>query len=237
MAVKKLIILAGGFGTRLSTIVNDVPKPLAPISGIPFLYYILEKWIENGINEIVFLLHHRAEQIKIFVNHEKEFGILNNCKISFITENEPLGTGGAIANALKVLNLGGSFIVTNADTWLSSGYKEIIISPINSMVVVKVNNPGRFGTVKIVNNKILNVQEKKANIQNGWINAGIYHLNSKIFLTRSGNFSLEKDILPMLSKDKEFIPIPVETDFIDIGIPEDYLKFCNWIKADKSYKL
>ena len=100
MANRRLVILAGGFGTRLSPIINDVPKPLAPINGKPFLYYILEKWIENGITEIIFLLHHRAEQIITFVNSEKEFGVLANCDIRFIVENKPLGTGGSIANAV-----------------------------------------------------------------------------------------------------------------------------------------
>jgi D-glycero-alpha-D-manno-heptose 1-phosphate guanylyltransferase len=237
MSVKKLIILAGGFGTRLNTLITDVPKPLAPINGKPFLYYILQKWVENGIEEIIFLLHHRAEQIQIFVNYEKEFGILNNCKTSFIVEREPLGTGGAIANALNLLNLNGSFVVTNADTWLSSGYKEIIMSPINSMVVVMVNNPSRFGTVQIINNKIVKIQEKKEDIKAGWINAGIYHLSSEIFLNRKGNFSLEKEIFPFLSKNKKLIPIQIKTDFIDIGIPDDYIKFCNWIESGKSHKL
>ncbi len=237
MEIRRLMILAGGFGTRLSSIIKDVPKPLAPINGKPFLYYILEKWVENGIKEIIFLLHHRAEQIITFVNSEKEFGVLANCDIQFVFENKPLGTGGSIANAVLKLNLTGSFLVTNADTWLSSGYEEIIDSPTNSIGITKVNNAARFGTVKVLNNRIISLEEKTDIAQPGWINAGIYHLDSEIFFGHVGNFSLEREIFPQLIAEDKITAIPVDTEFIDIGIPDDYRRFCDWIEAGRSFKL
>jgi len=237
VAIRRLIILAGGFGTRLSSIINDLPKPLAPINGKPFLYYILEKWIENGITEFIFLLHHRAGQIIDFVEGEKEFGILKNCKTSFVIENTPMGTGGAIANAVSELNLTGSFIVTNADTWLSSGYEQMLDSPVNSIGITRVVNADRFGTINIVDNKIVSFEEKADLAEPGWINVGIYHLDSKIFLGREGSFSLEREIFPELIETNKITAVIVDTEFIDIGIPEDYRRFCDWIEAGRAFKL
>lgn len=232
----KLLVLAGGFGTRLQSVVNDVPKALAPVGNVPFLSLQIEHWIAQGLNSYVFLLHHQAEQIIAFLKHAQHH-LLKNCNVRWLVESSPMGTGGAVAFAVDQLCLSGSFLVTNADTWLGSGVNEIsqIVAP--AMAVVKVNNAGRYGCVQLDDqNNITLFHEKSSKTQAGWINAGLYHLDAQLF--RDSNqappFSLEQTIFPRLAAANKLKAIALDTDFIDIGIPLDYQKFCVLTLTQKS---
>ena len=112
---KKLLVLAGGFGTRLRTVVGDRPKPLADINGKPFLDLIIENWVTQGVRDFVFLLHYQSQQIISHLDKIKG-NELNACRYITLTEPNPVGTGRAIANALRKLELRDSFLVANADT-------------------------------------------------------------------------------------------------------------------------
>src|ERR1017187_6530825 len=112
----KLLVLAGGFGTRLKSVVSEVPKALAPVGDVPFLHLQFEHWKNQGVTSFVFLLHHRADHIIDFINGE-QYGLLKNCAVQWIIEPTPMDTGGAIAYAIQQLNIRGNFLVTNADTW------------------------------------------------------------------------------------------------------------------------
>jgi NDP-sugar pyrophosphorylase family protein len=80
-------------------------------------------------------------------------------------------------------------------------------------------------------------QEKDDSDKGGWINAGIYHLNVDILLNRDLNFSVERDVFPQMATSGALTAIQIKTDFIDIGIPDDFIKFCNWVKSGKSFNL
>ena len=121
----KLVILAGGFGTRLRGVVKDLPKPLAPINGIPFLEYLLLSWRSQGITHFIFSLHYQADLIIEYVESVRDT-ILNGCKFSFVIEDTPLGTGGAIIKVINDLNLTDFFYLANADTWLENGIEAIL---------------------------------------------------------------------------------------------------------------
>ena len=123
----KLLVLAGGFGTRLKTAVGDVPKALAPVGKIPFLEFQLENWLNQGLREFTFLLHHQADQIINFLQGQLK-GKLKGCQIDWLIEPTPLDTGGSIANAVKQFNLNENFLTANADTWLGSGIQELMQS-------------------------------------------------------------------------------------------------------------
>ena len=233
MKTQKMLVLAGGFGTRLRTVVSDVPKPLAPVLGVPFLQHLIMSWKSQGIKEIFLLLHYKADMIKRLVKSMKLSGLIDDLKIEIVVEVEPLGTGGSVLNAVDTLNIQESFLVVNADTWLGSGLEEMISAGHNSIGAVKVTDVGRYGELYIQKGYVDGLCEKSASDVAGWINAGIYHLHPEIFVNyRVGSsFSLEATVFPEFLKHSKLNAVKLETDFIDIGIPEDYLKFCRWAIA------
>jgi D-glycero-alpha-D-manno-heptose 1-phosphate guanylyltransferase len=236
--MKPLMVLAGGFGTRLRGLVTNVPKPLAPVAGKPFLVHLIEQWAEQGVTEFIFLLHfesHLIEAILFDILRDKPFGDL---KIDVIVEGKPLGTGGSVLNAINTLNIKESFLVVNADTWLSGGLKEINNSAPNTIGAVMVSNCSRYGALAINDGIVVSFLEKKNSRRAGLINAGLYHLHPSIFLELSGSvsFSLESEVLPVVVSKEMLFALEIDADFIDIGIPEDYLKFCKWIELGQKFE-
>lgn len=232
-------MLAGGFGTRLRTVVSDVPKPLAPVSGKPFLQYLIEHWRNQGVSDLVILLHYEADKVQLMLDRMRTAGNLDGLNVRTIVERIPLGTGGSVANAVDQLNLKDSFLVANADTWIGTGVKEIATVAPCALGAVKVPNCERYGSLVLRERKVLKFQEKKICHGAGWINAGLYHLTPSIFEQRlkQANFSLEDHIFPSLIAKDDLVGVPLETDFIDIGISEDYLRFCDWIQSGQVNEL
>lgn len=229
-----LIVLAGGLGTRLRSAVPDVPKPLAPILDRPFLEYLIESWIDQGITTLTFLLHHQADLIEAFLNSLQSNGRFGNCAFRTIIESNPMGTGGAVAYAVRQLHMSGPFMVTNADTWLGSGIKRVFDAPLPGMAVIQVANSERYGSVRIKGDEVVEFVEKQKSSGGGWVNAGLYHLHADMFQQWDGQaFSLERDLFPKLVASGQVHAVPLETDFIDIGIPEDYLRFCRWVESGR----
>lgn len=235
---KTLIILAGGFGTRLAKVVEDVPKPLADVNGAPFLRYILESYRSQGIDNFIFLLHHKADQIVGFVAQESETGVLKGCSHTCITEKVPLGTGGAIANAVHELRLNGSFYVTNADTWLDCGIGELNDCTGDGIAVVNVSDASRFGTVLVENGRVIRFLEKENLSKPGLINAGLYKLHAELFSDWNQEaFSIETMMFPKLVADGKLAAAIIDSQFIDIGVPEDYFRFKAWVASGRGHRL
>lgn len=230
----RMLVLAGGFGTRLQSAVPNVPKALAPVGNIPFLQFQLEHWVYQGINSFVFLLHHESSQILNFLEGHVS-GILRDCKFDCIIEAAPLGTGGAIANAVTQLQIQGDFLVTNADTWLGSGVAELVCTQAPALSVIRVDDAGRFGSVQFdQRHKVTAFFEKSVVTQAGWINAGMALLNAELFARwEQGVCSLESSFFPTWVNRGVLSAVPLQADFIDIGIPADYQRFCRWIAAEK----
>lgn len=237
--MKTLFILAGGFGSRLRSVVSDVPKPLAPVAGEPFLKLLIKNYISQGANDLVLLLHFEAHKIKEMLAKMTEDGELNEIRIRVIIENNPLGTGGSILNAIKTIDSTDSFFVINADTWLGKGLDLMNDSNPPSIASVMMKNCDRYGSLDIYNNKIKSFNEKRIGKKNGWINAGMYYLDKDNFIDfEVGSFfSLEEEILPKLAFSGELRVVRLETEFIDIGVPEDYFRFCKWINGKKKNEL
>jgi NDP-sugar pyrophosphorylase family protein len=234
----KMLVLAGGFGTRLQSVVAEVPKALAPVGQVPFLYLQIEHWIAQGLRSFVFLLHHQADLIISFLEAEKN-GLLTDCQVTWLVEPTPMDTGGAVAYAVKQLNLSGDFLLTNADTWLGAGVQEVARSAAPSMAVLNLRDASRYGQVQF--NDQFNVtafSEKSSSQGPGWINAGLCHLNADLFKNWDGQpFALERILFPELAGRGALKAVPLQTDFIDIGIPDDYFRFCHWIEAGRKGKL
>ncbi|MDA0902475.1 MAG: sugar phosphate nucleotidyltransferase, partial [Proteobacteria bacterium] len=143
------VILAGGFGTRLKKVVSDVPKPMAPVNGKPFLFYLLSYLRKHHFTDIVLSVGYLKEQIQQYFGDN--FLGLN---IKYAIEKEPLGTGGAIINSLKLINQNQPVVILNGDTFLEVDYQKLIhhhnITKTNFTIALKeMSDCGRYGLVGI----------------------------------------------------------------------------------------
>ena len=225
------IVLAGGFGTRLSTVVSDVPKPMAPINGRPFLEYLLDDLNEKGISRVILAVGYKKEIIK---SHFKEK--YKNIDIVYSDEDIPLGTGGAIKKALNLAKAKDIFTI-NGDTFFDINLKEMYQfhkknSSKLTLAIKEMEKFDRYGSLVLAKDKIIKFEEKKYN-EKGYINGGIYLINKEILnKEEKESFSFEKEILENeISKIEKYGYI-AEGYFIDIGIPEDYYKFYLKIKGE-----
>jgi D-glycero-alpha-D-manno-heptose 1-phosphate guanylyltransferase len=234
----RLLILAGGIGSRLKPAVSSVPKALAPINGTPFLRLQLENWISQGVRHFTFLLHHQAEVIVEFLNDEK-LKLPEDCSFDWVTEPSPLDTGGAVAYSLKRLNIQGDFLVTNGDTWLNNGFSSMMAEIAPSIAVVRIEDIGRYGAVCFdEKQQITEFKEKSLKKESGWINAGILKLNVELFKEWDNQpLSIEREILPKLVEKGALKATPLNANFIDIGVPEDYYRFCDWVSCGQKGNL
>ncbi|NPD46407.1 nucleotidyltransferase family protein [Lentimicrobium sp. S6] len=222
--IKEAIILAGGLGTRLKGVVNDIPKPMAPINGIPFLKYLLEDVHQYGIERIILAVGYKWEVIQDYFGQE-----FMGMKIIYAIEHEPLGTGGGIKNAMAHLQ-NKDFFLLNGDTFfkvdlraLETHYQDTQSDLCLSLKAM--TNFDRYGTVTLKGNQIIAFQEKKQ-MEEGLINGGVYALNTSIFELAKDQkkFSFETDIMESGLEQFKVQGFISEAYFIDIGIPEDYLQ-------------
>ena len=238
---KPLMVLAGGFGTRLQSLVSDVPKPLAPVAGRPFIAYLIDHWLAQGVRDFIFLLHHEAHQIESVVRHISTDNVALNARFKVLTEGEPLGTGGAILNAICEYGIDHDFLVANADTWLETGVRDVSERNPCVLAATRVENTNRFGSLSLEDDTVTNFVEKSGaqSTEEVYVNSGLYHLTPSIFgdFVRGNRFSLEEDVLPELASTGKLKVVKVKGNFIDIGIPEDYLKFCRWMELGQKDEL
>lgn len=213
------IILAGGAGTRLSHVVSDVPKPMAPVNGNPFLKYIFDYLLKNQVTHVVLAICYKADIIQSYFGDNYK-GI----NITYSIEDVPLGTGGAIKKALGYCKEDKVFIV-NGDTYYDVHLKKmkdfhIRKSSSLTIAVKPMSNFNRYGAVVIINDVIKEFKEKKAT-NYGKINGGIYLLNKEIMDSiDEESFSFEEGILE--SGIVDIYAFESDEYFIDIGVPEDY---------------
>lgn len=229
-----MFVLAGGLGTRLRDAAPGVPKALAPIANKNFLYFQLENWISQGIEEFVFLLCYQAEQIIAFLESEKEH-LLKKCSLQIVVETQLLDTGGAVANAINETGHSGDFLLSNADTWITNGLSSLITSNSPCLGVVYEKNTARFGTITKDDSWVVqSFKEKNGSQTPGWINSGYALLSRDHFLDWNGRpYSVEKELYPALVSKRQLHSVQIDSAFIDIGVPEDYLRFNKWITGNK----
>lgn len=152
-----------------------------------------------------------------------------------ITEATPLGTAGAVAHAVSEINLKTPFLVSNADTWLGSGLLDVAQSETPAIATIRVRDSGRYGRVKIENGAVVAFEEKQAASGSSRINAGLYKLLPSYFEEWHGRAcSLECDVFPKLIEKGQVQATQIDADFIDIGIPEDYQRFCRWVEQGRT---
>jgi len=222
-----MLILAGGFGSRLKSVTGDLPKPLVAVNGQPFILYMLDDWYYQGVREFVFLLHYHAQLFSSFLTTPAIQSRYKDARITFICEDEPLGTGGAVKHALEKLTINTDFLLANADTWCRADLHQLSASQVPTIGIAFMQDTSRFGTVHFEGNMVTEFIEKADAGQPGWVSAGLYHLSNQIFSTIGcSNFSLERDVLPVLVKQRLLRKQTISSDMIDIGVPDDFYRFC-----------
>ncbi|EAK2629194.1 NTP transferase domain-containing protein [Campylobacter coli] len=214
------IVLAGGLGTRLRSMVQDLPKPMAPINGKPFLAFVLEYLKKQGITEIILSVSYKHELIQEYFKDE-----FHGVKIHYNIEKELLGTGGAIKDALKFVK--NKAYVLNGDTFFDVVLKKLILSNSKICIALKqMQNFDRYGTVNVDKQGFVTSFEEKIFKKQGLINGGIYLIKKDIF----DGFNLEEKFSFEEFLQKNYKSLKIQTQifdnyFIDIGIPQDYKAF------------
>jgi D-glycero-alpha-D-manno-heptose 1-phosphate guanylyltransferase len=220
----EVIILAGGFGTRLTSI-EDIPKAMAPIDKVPFLEYLLNYLTYFNITKVHLAVGYKHEVIK------KHFGNqFKGLELNYVIESEPLGTGGAIKKALKKVK-SENVIVLNGDTFFEVDFESFDqFHTSNNADITLALKPmsdfDRYGTVSYDDDfRITSFAEKKY-LNEGSINGGVYLMKTNIFngIKFPENFSIEKDFFEKYYSEKKLMGFINEGYFIDIGIPTDYTK-------------
>ena len=221
------IILAGGMGTRLKTIISDLPKPMAPIMNVPFLTYQLNYLKHFGIKKVIFSVGYLSE--KIIAHYNQSF---ENINIEYSIEKNPLGTGGGIRMAMSNLNED-LVLILNGDSFFDLNLEQFYNLHLEqkaefSLALRYVNRSERYGNIEFnSSNQITSFIEKNQLNQSGYINAGVYILSKKLYLQNTKpdiNFSIEKDFFEKQLNQLIIKGFEFKDYFIDIGIPEDYLK-------------
>ena len=232
MRKKEVIILAGGLGTRLKEEVNDVPKPMAPVNGKPFLEYLLDYVKHFGFNKVILSTGYLSEKISSWFGSSYA-----GMKIIYSKEEQPLGTGGALKLALQNCEEQ-HVLVLNGDSFFDVDLNEMEIfhrhyEGMFTLALREVDNAARYGTVELDGDEIKLFREKNGNEVPGLINGGVYFVDNFFFnenCPEEDRFSLENDFLEINTDQIGFFGYKADGYFIDIGIPYDYKKAQNEFK-------
>jgi NDP-sugar pyrophosphorylase family protein len=220
------LLLVGGMGTRLRSVVPATPKPLASVGNKSFLRLLVQQLHRQGIRRVVMCSGYLADQI------EAEFGDGSglDVEIKYSKETHPLGTAGAVKLAEHHLGEVSEFLVMNGDSFLEIDLHQLIQfhrehGALVSMAVVGVEDASRYGTVQVDSaQKVVGFLEKAGCDRPGMVNGGVYVFDQSVLeYIPDGPASLEKDVFPRLLS-KGVYALEHHGMFIDIGTPEDYAR-------------
>lgn len=220
------LLLVGGKGTRLQSVVSSAPKPMAAVGEQSFLELLVRQLRTQGIRRLVMCSGYLANQI------EEKFGDGSgwDVSITYSRELQPMGTGGAVKLAQSHLTGDTDFLVMNGDSFLETDFSMLVDfhrahSAMASMAVVPVPDAGRYGTVRVdPTGRVTGFTEKTGAGAPGLINAGVYVFQREIFAhLPDGPVSLERDVFPGLLT-RGVYALEQRGLFIDIGTPEDYAR-------------
>lgn len=223
--VEQCVILLGGLGTRLGALTADTPKPLLPVGETPFVEVLIAEARRRGFTRFLLLAGHRAEVVRDYVERTDVAGRFG-ARIDLCVEPTPLGTGGALVNALPALD--DAFLLLNGDTWFDFNWLDLAAATLAhddadiGLSLRVVEQPDRYETLELAGPRIARVQERRAGLDRALINGGVYALRRRALEHLASPCSLEADLLPRLVAAGRAIGIPYEGFFIDIGIPQTY---------------
>ena len=225
MQVTEAIILAGGLGTRLKEAVPDLPKCMAPVNGRPFIAYVTDQLLEQGIEKLIFSLGYRSDAFLSFLANA-----FPASSYDVVIEKEPLGTGGAIQLACRHAK-GKQVVALNGDSIFKMDLAQQVALHLQqdadcTLALKYLENFDRYGAVMLnPDQSIASFSEKKF-YPAGYMSCGVYVLNRENFLAEGlpERFSFETDYLQASHHQRKLYGLPQDGYFIDIGIPEDYRK-------------
>jgi len=217
------IVLAGGLGTRLRSVVSSVPKVLAPVAGRPFLAHVLSRLRRAGCARVVVAVGHLREQVMQQFRDRFE-----DMPVRYSIEESPLGTGGAIRKALAGM-AGARQIVLNGDTWMEVDYGAMLALHENegarlTVAVTALPDVARYGAVEIDDQRRILRFSEKGESKPGLINGGVYAVERGIFggFLLPAAFSFETDFMAPCCTVLRPVAFLTRGLFVDIGVPADY---------------
>lgn len=221
------ILLAGGLGTRLRSVVSDRPKPMALIQERPFMEYVIRELAGQGIDEIIFAVGYRGSMVEEYFGDGSAFGI----KARYAYEETLLGTAGAIRNAAQHMT-GDRVFVLNADTFYRLDYsrlEKLLAEKRLDMALVlrEVPDVSRYGQAVLDDGMLTGFNEKTQEKRPGTINGGVYFMTRELIdQIPAGKVSLENEMIPQwMSQGRRLGGFVNDGYFIDIGVPQDYFRF------------
>lgn len=222
LMIDEVIILAGGLGTRLQSVLHDVPKPLAPVAGRPFLTWLLDGLAVQRIKHVVLATGHLGDQIETVLGSS-----WRGMSLEYSRECRPLGTGGAIALAAERVE-GDAFFVLNGDTGLRMDYADFDFVVVSAgarlgVALAQVQDAERYGAVQLDGDRLAGFVEKNR-AGAGLINAGVYRVQRSLLAdySHADSFSFEREVLVPAVLRERVIGYTRTKGFIDIGVPEDF---------------
>jgi D-glycero-alpha-D-manno-heptose 1-phosphate guanylyltransferase len=231
VATDEAIVLVGGLGTRLRKVISDVPKPLAPVAGRPFLAWVLDRLAHGGMRHVILAAGYMADRVRETVGTE-----WSGMRVNYSIENSPLGTGGAIRQACVMLERDAVHVL-NGDTF--TAYDPAALERETSsrgatlgMALAQVQDTARYGAVIRDGTRVIGFSEK-GTTGPGYVNAGSYFLTREAIegLPDASCYSFETEVLAPLVAEGSVIGFDRTSDFIDIGVPEDYKRAQTWFSA------
>lgn len=230
--MRTAIVLAGGLGTRLASVSNGTPKVLMPVDGKPFIEYVFDNLIEQGVTRAVVTASYRWELL-----HSTYGDRYRDLDLLWSVELEPLGTGGAIKHAFDLHNIAEA-VVVNADTIFKANLSELELLHRSNMAQItialrEVDNVERYGEVTVNTNNMLTAFNEKSRTGSGLINGGIYMIDSSFWKQHNfePKFSFERDFLQKYAGQERIFGLVQRGYFIDIGVPEDLERAQNELKS------
>jgi len=229
--INEAIILAGGLGTRLRSVVHDRPKSMALINDRPFMEYLLDFLIEGGIDRFIFSVGHKSNFISEYFGSSYK-----GRHVIYAHEDSPLGTGGAILNAMQHAH-GDHVVVTNGDSLFRLDLKAEIETHVKenndlTLGLKPMKNFERYGSIILNEDNRITQFKEKMPVKEGLINGGVYVFNKKAFRDCGfeGKFSVERDYFEAYVEKRKMGAIISDAYFLDIGIPSDFEKAQNEFK-------
>ncbi|MEM9023344.1 MAG: nucleotidyltransferase family protein [Bacteroidota bacterium] len=221
---REAIILAGGLGTRLRSVVPDLPKPMAQVVDQPFLHYVFRYLRHFKVERAILSVGYRHEPILEFLGNR-----YLDIAVEYAVEETPLGTGGGIRLALNKV-VADAALVLNGDTFfdvdLDAFYRVFWENKADVALALRsIPRPDRFGTVSFdADYRITAFREKEVGLAQGYINGGVYLFRPSVMeeMGLPEKFSIEQDFFEPKVNQLRCWAYPDEGYFIDIGIPEEY---------------
>jgi len=217
--VRQCVILAGGAGTRLGHLTRDIPKPLLPVAGRPFLEHLILKAAKHGFDRVLLLVGHHAAMVEAWLA-KSDLAAQLGIDISLSIEPRALGTGGAVAFASR--HLDEAFLLINGDTWFDFDWGALADQEGAVIALRQIPDADRYETVQVEGERALAFIPRSGIARPGLINGGVYRLLKVAIPSTDAPTSLEAEILPALCKAGALGARVFEGPFIDIGLPESY---------------